>query len=254
MKPYPIRNEAEIARIPKSEEGYVLLIAIFFLAILVLSLAVAAPQMAKSIQRDRELETFHRGRQYRRAIQLYYRKFHTYPPNIDALVKTNNIRFLRKRYIDPITGKDDWKPIMFGRTRRQRRWDSSARHSRVRNYHRRNRTKRRQYPAGIQWWRQRLRRKLYSGESARREFVWRKLFRGSSLAEVHRAEVPSSVLTDNGMASDAFIRRFCSVRTTGIPVSSLHHGIFRPRIHREVAPVGFERLRPNFRGRRHHWI
>jgi type II secretory pathway pseudopilin PulG len=117
MKPSPTHNDAAIARIPESEEGYVLLIAIFFLAILVLSLAVAAPQVAKSIQRDRELETYRRGMQYRRAIQLYYRSFHAYPPNIDALVKTNNIRFLRKRYIDPITGKDDWKPIMFGQNK-----------------------------------------------------------------------------------------------------------------------------------------
>jgi hypothetical protein len=101
----------------ESEEGYVLLFAVFFLALLVLSLAVAAPQVAKSIQRDRDLETFHRGMQYRRAVQLYYRSFHAYPPNLDALVKTNNIRFLRKKYIDPITGKDDWKPIMFGQNK-----------------------------------------------------------------------------------------------------------------------------------------
>jgi hypothetical protein len=53
----------------------------------------------------------HRGKQYIRAIQLYYRKFNAYPPTIDALVKTNEIRFLRKRYIDPMTGKDDWKTI-----------------------------------------------------------------------------------------------------------------------------------------------
>src|SRR5580704_6220740 len=59
----------------------------------------------------------HRGKQYTRAIQLYYRKFNAYPPNIDALVKTNNIRFLRKRYIDPVTGKDDWKPILFGQNK-----------------------------------------------------------------------------------------------------------------------------------------
>jgi len=108
----PIRRQMK-----PSEEGYVLLIAIFFVALLVLSLAVAAPQMAKSIQRDRDLETFHRGMQYRRAVQLYFRKFHNYPPNLDALVKTNDIRFLRKKYIDPITGKDDWKPIMYGQNK-----------------------------------------------------------------------------------------------------------------------------------------
>lgn len=103
--------------VPASEQGYVLLIALFFLALFTLSLAVAVPQITKSIQRDRDLETFHRGMQYRRAIQLYYRKFHAYPPSLDALVNTNDIRFLRKKYIDPTTGKDDWKPILFGQNK-----------------------------------------------------------------------------------------------------------------------------------------
>jgi hypothetical protein len=94
-----------------------LLVAVFLLSLLVLSLAVAAPKVAKSLQRDRDLETFHRGMQYRRAVQLYYRKFHAYPPNVDALVNTNNIRFLRKKYSDPVTGKDDWKPVLFGQNK-----------------------------------------------------------------------------------------------------------------------------------------
>ncbi len=111
QSPAPIRGRKP------SEDGYMLLVAIFLLALLVLSLAVAAPQMAKSIQRDREVETMHRGKQYARAIQLYYRKFHTYPPSVDALVNTDNIRFLRKKYIDPMTGKDDWKPILFGQNK-----------------------------------------------------------------------------------------------------------------------------------------
>jgi len=100
-----------------SEAGYTLLIAMFLMTLLVISLGIAAPQIAKSIQRDRDLEAFHRGMQYRRAIQLYYRKFHAYPPNLDALVKTNDIRFLRKKYEDPITGKADWKPVLFGQNK-----------------------------------------------------------------------------------------------------------------------------------------
>lgn len=97
-----------------SEEGYILVAVMFMLAILMLSLAVAAPKIARSIQRDRELETIQRGKQYSRAIKRYYKQFGSYPPSIDALVKTNEIRFLRKRYLDPITGKDDWKPIPYG--------------------------------------------------------------------------------------------------------------------------------------------
>ena len=58
-----------------------------------------------------------RGKQYMRAIQLYFGNSTAYPPNVDALVKTNEIRFLRKRYTDPMTGKDDWKPIKFGQNK-----------------------------------------------------------------------------------------------------------------------------------------
>jgi len=103
--------------IPASEQGYVMLIAIFLMALLALSLTIAAPKIARSIQRDRDLETFHRGMQYRRAIQLYYRKFKAYPPNVEALIHTNDIRYLRKKYTDPITGQADWKPIAFGQNK-----------------------------------------------------------------------------------------------------------------------------------------
>lgn len=100
-----------------SEEGYILVSVMFLLALLIISMAVALPKVTADIQRDRELETWHRGLQYRRAIQLYFRRFQRYPPNVDALVKTNNIRFLRKKYIDPVTGKDDWKPVFFGQNK-----------------------------------------------------------------------------------------------------------------------------------------
>jgi type II secretory pathway pseudopilin PulG len=101
----------------RSEDGYMLVAVMFMLALLVIALAVAAPKVRDDIQRDREVETLHRGKQYIRAVQLYYRKFHAYPPSVDALVKTNEIRFLRKRYLDPMTGKDDWKPIAFGQAK-----------------------------------------------------------------------------------------------------------------------------------------
>jgi type II secretory pathway pseudopilin PulG len=108
----PIRRDNK-----SSEDGYILVAVMFMLAILVIAMSVAAPRIAKEIQRDREVETMHRGKQYSRAVKLYYKKFNAYPANQDALVKTNEIRFLRRKYLDPMTGKDDWKPIALGQNK-----------------------------------------------------------------------------------------------------------------------------------------
>jgi type II secretory pathway pseudopilin PulG len=103
------------SRIPgPADEGYVLAAVIILLAILMIFLAAAVPKVRKDIQRDQEVETMHRGQQYIRAVQLYYRKFRRFPPNIDALEDTNMQRFLRKRYLDPLTGQDDWVPVLYG--------------------------------------------------------------------------------------------------------------------------------------------
>jgi type II secretory pathway pseudopilin PulG len=113
MKITPIRRQTQ-----PSEEGFVLLAVIFLVVLLTIALAVALPKVSKEIQRDREMETMQRGKQYIRGVRMYYKKFGAYPPNVDALVKpTNNIRFLRKKYADPTTGKEDWKPIMFGQNK-----------------------------------------------------------------------------------------------------------------------------------------
>lgn len=96
------------------DEGYVFVGVIILVALLVIFMAVAAPRVRSAIQRDHEIETVHRGQQYIRAVQLYYRRFGHFPPNVDALVDTNGVRFLRRKYTDPLTGQDDWKPVFFG--------------------------------------------------------------------------------------------------------------------------------------------
>ena len=99
----------------RGEQGFMMAALLFAVALMLLVLAIAAPRMAMQLKRDRELETVHRGKQYARAIRLYYRKMGAYPTSIEQLAKqTNNIRFLRKQYLDPMTGKDDWKPILLG--------------------------------------------------------------------------------------------------------------------------------------------
>jgi type II secretory pathway pseudopilin PulG len=83
------------------EQGFMLVGLIVAIAIILLVLGIAAPKVARSLRRDQEVEAVHRGNQYVRAIQVYYRKFGHYPPSMDALEKSNNIRFLRERYGDP---------------------------------------------------------------------------------------------------------------------------------------------------------
>jgi type II secretory pathway pseudopilin PulG len=70
--------------------------------------------VAQELRREREVEAVNRGNQYVRAIRLYYRKFGHYPGSIEQLEKTNNIRFLRQQYVDPMTGKADWRLIKVG--------------------------------------------------------------------------------------------------------------------------------------------
>ena len=97
-----------------AEDGYLLLTVLVMIFLMLLALSVAAPRVAKQIQRDKEQEAVQRGLQYKRAIQLYYKKFGAYPTDLKQLENTNQIRFLRKRYTDPITGKDDWRLIHMG--------------------------------------------------------------------------------------------------------------------------------------------
>jgi hypothetical protein len=96
-------------KIRKSEQGYILLTLLLWVSLLTIT-AVGEMELLKyyhqQIVRDQEEELVHRGVEYERAIRKYYRKFGSYPATIEMLEDSNHMRFLRKRYKDPITGKD----------------------------------------------------------------------------------------------------------------------------------------------------
>jgi hypothetical protein len=99
----------------KSEEGGFALLLIFLLAACVgIYLYMQVPRSAFEAQRIRERLLMERGHEYERAIQLYFRKFKRYPQKIEDLEKTTDIRFLRHRYKDPMTGKDEWRILHMG--------------------------------------------------------------------------------------------------------------------------------------------
>lgn len=85
-------------------------------SLLAIAATIAAPLISFRIRRDREDELIHRGVQYARAVKKYFKKFGRYPTRIEDLESTNNMRFLRKRYKDPITGQD-FKLLHFGEVR-----------------------------------------------------------------------------------------------------------------------------------------
>ena len=107
-----------LGRPRRSEQGYIMIIFLLLLTMMIIALTAAAPRLAQQIKREREIEMIHRGDQYARAIKRYYKKFGRYPGRIEDLENTNTLRFLRKRYTDPITG-GPWRLVRYGEIQMQ---------------------------------------------------------------------------------------------------------------------------------------
>ena len=105
--PLPTADGAHEARAGSwrlcAERGYAmagLLVAIGVMGIL---MSVALPSWRVLAKREKEAELLFRGGQYVRAIDLYQRRFPgAYPTDLEALVEG---RFLRRLYLDPMTGE-----------------------------------------------------------------------------------------------------------------------------------------------------
>src|SRR5208337_3640354 len=104
---YQITNHA----LQNRQRGYLMITLMLALAMITIALLTVLPEIKQQIRRDREEELRHRGTEYMRAIQHFYKKFQRYPTRVEELENTNNLRFLRKRYTDPmnrdpVTGKE----------------------------------------------------------------------------------------------------------------------------------------------------
>src|SRR5215467_13018474 len=93
------------------ESGFALLLVFLMAAVLAISLYMEIPRVAFDTQRQKEQLLVERGEQYKRAIQVFVRKNSRWPTKIEDLENTNNQRFLRRRYVDPMTGKDEWRAV-----------------------------------------------------------------------------------------------------------------------------------------------
>jgi type II secretory pathway pseudopilin PulG len=109
----PFQNRKQ-RRGRRRDSGAMLLAVLFMMAIMVIVALAVAPSMVMQIKRDREEEMIHRGTEYARAIKKYYKKFGRYPANLEQLDNTNQIRFLRRRFKDPLTKDGEWKLLNYG--------------------------------------------------------------------------------------------------------------------------------------------
>jgi uncharacterized membrane protein YgcG len=87
------------------------LLVFLMASIVAIMLYMELPRAAMQAQRDKEETLIDRGEQYKRAIQLFVNKARRYPAEIKDLENFQNQRFLRQRYADPMTGKDEWRLI-----------------------------------------------------------------------------------------------------------------------------------------------
>lgn len=100
----------EVQRKP-GERGFALLLVFLMASVIALFLYRQAPRAAFEAQRDKEELLIERGEQYKLAVQRYFVKYRKFPQDVKELENTNSLRFLRRRYIDPLTGKDEWRLI-----------------------------------------------------------------------------------------------------------------------------------------------
>jgi len=106
-----------IAQRNKQQDGYAILLVLFFVTLLLLMTLTVAPNILTQGRRQKEIEMIWRGKQYSRAVKLYYRKTGKFPTSMDDLIKptVGNIRFIRQAYKDPMNAKDgEWRLIYVG--------------------------------------------------------------------------------------------------------------------------------------------
>src|SRR5580765_6780499 len=95
----------------RQQRGFALLVIFLIAAAVAFTMYQELPRAAFESARDKEQLLMDRGNQYKRAIQVFYAENKRYPAEVKDLQSFSNKRYLRRRYIDPMTGRDEWRLI-----------------------------------------------------------------------------------------------------------------------------------------------
>ena len=95
------------------QAGFTYIYALLLTLVLAVTSAAAASLWQVESRRQAEAELIFIGREYQDAIGAYYIRNRKFPMSLQELlgsadVSGNKVRYLRKIYRDPITGKKDW--------------------------------------------------------------------------------------------------------------------------------------------------
>ncbi len=97
----------------RSQRGFTYLGVLFLVALIGLALAAAGEVASTAAQREREAQLLWVGHEYRAAIGRYVLRRRAYPQALEELLGSGPddpvpVRYLRRLYPDPMTGKADW--------------------------------------------------------------------------------------------------------------------------------------------------
>src|SRR5215475_10465279 len=95
----------------RRDSGFALLLVFLMVAVVAISMYIEIPRIAFDNQRQKEQLLIERGEQYKRGIELFFKANKKYPATLDELENFNGRRFLRHRYKDPMTGKEEWRLV-----------------------------------------------------------------------------------------------------------------------------------------------
>lgn len=100
----------------RHQDGFTYMAMLFAVAISGVMLAAGSIVWSQQVQRERERELLLIGKEFRRAIGLYYERtpgaVKRYPEKLEDLLHDDRYlslqRYLRRMYRDPMTGKTEW--------------------------------------------------------------------------------------------------------------------------------------------------
>lgn len=108
-------NNGRVVDLPGGggERGFTLAAMVVILAVMAIFLTVAVQTATFQRRREMEEELIFRGQQMVEGVRLFRARFGRFPLSLEEMYKAKP-RCLRKKWVDPITGKADWVPIFLG--------------------------------------------------------------------------------------------------------------------------------------------